>query len=58
MLEEGLTYIDEAERLRLQATVDQRRHEQRRTRARDHASTPADHLPTRQARTASRVGTG
>ncbi|GEM_PF-1842234 len=36
MLEEGLTHIDEAERLRLQATVDRHRMDERHMQTRKH----------------------
>ncbi|QQS01596.1 MAG: hypothetical protein IPK37_03940 [Austwickia sp.] len=49
MLEEGLTYIDESERLRLQAAVDRRRLDDRRTRSHEYppGSTVERARPTR-----------
>lgn len=54
MLEEGLTFIDEAERLRLQATVDRHRQEQRRNHSREHTQGLAER--GRPTRTPARAG--
>ena len=56
MLEEGLTYIDETERLRLQAMVDRHRMEHHRIPTREHPPGPPERVRPARA-SAARAAT-